>query len=321
MQSQRHWNAAAPPAGAPCRAALLAIALLLAVSAVGRAQTVQNPRRLAEGPPGQLLVAARSAGAIVAIDRASLQPVWSYVLSDEGAPFGLATWNRLVFVGNTVTRAAEVYRMVGSRGGRTTLRFEYNLGSAPIEKPVSIAVDRREQLVFVLDAAEKQVKIFERGGAPVHAFEPRDVDGELLSPVSVAVDEAQREVLVGDYGDPSGFFRARRPARILIYDYEGVLLFQIDGNGTTHESTKFARVQGMAASGDGRIFATEPLASRLLVIDRASGALLGEVGTEGFGPGELMLPLDVYREARSGDLFVSNNRGARRIEVFRGAGR
>lgn len=293
---------------------------------------VQNPRRIAAGPDGVLMVTDRQYGTIVAVDRATLQPVWSARLPAEGAPFGLAARNRLVFVGNTATRSVEVYRIRGSGGADTRLAYAHTLGQADgapavMEKPIGIGVDGAENLVFVLDGAAKAISVFRKNGAFVRSFEPRGSDGTLLSPVSLAVDPLRREILVGDYGDPRPVpdcsfctFDPAAPARILIYDYAGQLMFEIRGDGTTHWSTSFARLQGMAASADGRIFAADPLGSRILVFDRSTGALLAELGTEGPAPGQLMLPLDVWLDGGTGDLFISNNRGARRIEVLRGAG-
>jgi outer membrane protein assembly factor BamB len=291
-----------------------------------RPANVQNPRRIAAGLAGQLLVADRSSGSVIAVDKASLEPRWSFQLPDEGAPFGLASWKRMVFIGNTETENVEVYQMVGSRRAGRELRFRFNLGHTQpgepglIAKPVSIAVDQVERRVFALDAREKKILIFDRAGALLDSFTPADAGGVVLSPVSIAVDTQRQELLVSDFGDPSGSFSAAEPARILIYDYSGQLLFVIDGDGGTHESTQFARIQGVEISADGRIFAADPLAGRILILDRSSGALLGQVGNEGSEPGELMLPLDVYIDSTTGDLFVSNNRGARRIEVFREAG-
>ncbi len=289
------------------------------------APTIQNPRRITEGSVGQLLVSDRR-GWIVAVDQASLEPVWGFQLPREGAPFGVAAWNQLVFVGNTETKNVEVYRLLGSGGETTTLNFEYNLGGTAagamgsIQNPISISIDRKAGLVFVLDGDDKKVKIFDSDGPLVKAFEPRDSAGELLSPVSLVVDEMRQEVLVGDYGDPSGSSSAKTPARILIYDYAGSLLFQIKGDKFTHWSTQFARVQGMTTSADGRIFVADPLGSRILVLDRVSGALVTELGQQGQQPGQLMLPLDVVLDQKTGDLFITNNRGARRVEVLRGAG-
>ena len=294
---------------------------------------VQNPRRIAEGPNGQVLVTDRRYGTVVAVDRNSLEPVWSVPLPQEGAPFGLAVMKRLVFVGNTSTKNVEVYRIQGSGKPDTTLRFAYNLGKVPtgaigpFENPIGIAADTNEKLVFVLDGAAKRIEVYKPNGSIQFGFEPRDSEGVLLSPVSLAVDELRREILVGDYGNPRPeadcsfcTYTAAAPARILIYDYGGELLFEIRGDGTTHWSTWFARVQGMAASADGRIFAADPLGGRILVFDRYSGALLEELGTQGSEEGQLMLPLDVWLDRETGDLFVSNNRGARRVEVLRGVG-
>ncbi len=305
-------------------------ALLLVVGFTGSvwAQALQNPRRIAAGPQDLVLVTDRRHGAIVGVHKHSLEPIWSFALPDEGAPFGLATAHRRIYVGNTKTMNVEVYRMRRRLNsgqdprGRPKLEFEYNLGHTTglIRNPIDIAVDPKSRQVFVLDGAEKQVLVFDRRGTLIDAFHPVDQAGELLSPVSLSVDSARGEVLVGDYGDPSGSFRARKPARILIYTFEGELLFQIDGDGGTHPTTRFVRVQGMTVSPDGRVFAADPLAGRILVLDRNTGATIGQVGTPGDQAGELMLPLDVWIDGKSGDLFVSNNRGARRLEVFRGAG-
>ncbi len=308
-------------------ASWMLVGLTLTGFGLARAQALNSPRRIAEGPPGQVLVTDRGNGSVVAVRKDDLEPVWSFPLPDEGAPFGLATWNRLVFVGNTETKNVEVYRMQGSPKGGTELRFEYNLGFSPrgapgsIENPIAIAVDRKLQLVFVLDGRQKSVKIFDRKGAFLEAFIPADEAGEVMSPVSLAIDEARQEVLVSDYGDPRGSFRAREAARILIYDYAGNLLFQIDGDRSTHPTTQFVRVQGISTSRDGKIFVADALGGRILVLDRTSGELLAEIGIEGQQPGELMLPLDVHLDERTGDLFVVNNQGARRLEVFRGEGR
>ncbi len=304
---------------------IMALVLGLAYAATAWAQTIQNPRRIAEGPAGQLLVSDRS-GSIVAVDRSSLQPLWSFQLPAEGAPFGLATSNRLVFVGNTGTGNVEVYRLTGGRGGSKTLRFAYNLGnSSPgetgtIQNPISIDTDRKEKLVFVLDGSMKKVKVFDQKGAFLYDFAPVDRDGVLLSPVSLEVDELHGEVLVADYGDPSGGFAASAPARILIYGYDGTLLDQIDGSGFLGSNFVFRRVQGMAASADGRIFAADPLGSRILVFERSNGELKEALGTQGSEPGQLMIPTDVLLDQDSGDLFIVNNRGGRRVEVIRGAG-
>lgn len=312
-----------------------------AVAVGASVQAIRNPKRLAEGLPGELMVAERS-GSVVAIDMDSLAPLWSFTLPNEGTPFGLATWNReaargkterkndrlLVFVGNTETKNVEVYKVkLKLRRDKIKVKFKYNLGGTPkgamgtIGKPISIAVDQVEELVFVLDGQEKSVKVFDRKGDFEYAFAPKDQDGAVLSPVALTLDQTRREVLVTDFGDPSGSLAAATPARILIYDYEGTLLDQIDGGGFFDTNLIFRRAQGMATSSDGRIFVADPLGHRILVLDRSSGALLEELGAAGQEPGQLFLPTDVFLDEQTGDLFVSNNQGARRVEVILGAGR
>lgn len=291
---------------------------------------VENPRRIAAGD-GEILVSDRRFGAIVGVDRATLEPLWSYTLPNEGQPFGLATMRKMIFVGNTATKNVEAYKKV-VRAGAVSLRFEYNLGGVPagvvgdIGNPVAIAVDNYQRLVFVLDAEAKAVKIFDEKGAAIGGFAPADAAGIVMSPVAMTVDETRAQIIVADYGDPTPICSVcgrKAAARILGYNYSGVLQFQINGDSLIYASPTrigFARLQGMAASPDGRIFAADPLGSRIFVLDR-SGALIALLGVEGTAPGELMLPLDVVLDQATGDLFVSNNRGARRIEALRGAGR
>jgi hypothetical protein len=305
-----------------------AVAQALIPSAV---PSVANPRRIGEGPEGQVLVTDRRYGAVVAIDKQSLEPVWSASWS-EGGPFGIAFAKKDVLVGNTVTKNVEVYRLRGTGGPDTLLEFDFNFGDVPegaagaIVNPIDVAYDRNEKLAFVLDGAAKSIGIYDKKGSLLRSFEPRGSDGLLLSPVSMDIDELRREILVADYGDPAAIFSncsfcsATEPARIMIFSYEGALLDEIRGDGTSYFLTGFARLQGLAAGTDGRIFAADPLGGRILVFDRASGAILDELGVKGEEPGQLMAPSDLWLDPATGDLFISNNLGARRVEVLRGAG-
>jgi DNA-binding beta-propeller fold protein YncE len=283
---------------------------------VAQIPSVTNPRGIAEGPSSQVLVADRTASSIIALDSSTLDTVWSFLLPPEGKPFGLATYGRLVFVGNTETHIQPMM-----------LEFQYNLGFTPpgqpgsLERPNSIAVDAKKNRVFVLDAGERKIKVFDVRGALLDIITPTDNQGLLLNPVSIAVDSRRQEVLISDFGDPSGFFSVARPGRILIYTTDGQYLFQINGDGTTNSATRFVRPQGLAVTSSGRILVAEALGSRILVLDRKNGALLGEIGSPGSGSGQLRVPVDLFLDSRTGDVFVSNSRGARRVEVFRGAGR
>lgn len=291
---------------------------------------VISPREIAEGPPGQVLVADARASAIIGLDESTLEPVWSFPVPLEGQPFGLATNGRLVFVGNTSAGNVEVYRLMPNPNDpaqSAILEFQYNLGftqpgqSGFNGRPNSIAVDAKKNRVFVLDSGDKKIKVFDVRGALLDIITPADSRGALLNPASIAVDSRRQELLISDFGDPSGFFSVGIPGRILIYSTDGEYLFQINGDGSTHSGTLFLRPQGLAATASGRILVAEALSSRILVLDRNNGALLGEIGGPGSEPGQLRVPIDLCVDSQSGDVFVSNSRGARRVEVFRGVGR
>ena len=308
----------------------LAATLLLVLPSWAQSGSVLNPRRLAPGPTGQILVSDRSHLAVMAVDMETLEPVWSFTFPEEGSPFGLATTRKLVFVGNTTTNNVEVYKMVSSHRDPlqpVTLEFQYNLGFTQpgqpglFSNPVSIAVDTKKNRVFVLDSAEKKIKVFDVKGKMLDVFAPVDSQGLVLSPVAITVDSRRQELLVSDYGDPGGFFRTARLGRILIYSTDGELISQINGDGTTNSTTRFVRPQGLRVDRWGRIYVAEALANRILVLDRNTGAKLAEVGSSGAEPGQLLGPLDVLIDSRTGDLFVADVGGARRVEVFRGAGR
>ena len=286
------------------------------------AQILESPMRIAEGSPGQILVSDHQQDVVFALDKKTLQVVWSFSLN--GTPVAVAQKGNLVFIGNATTRNVEVYRVKTTGGGRnTTLEFVFNLGLTPtgapgtIQMPSDMALDRNLQFVFVLDSAEKKVKVFDFHGNFVQSLPPAG-GTPLLSPTALAVDELRQEVLVSDYGDPNGSFRANVPARILIYNYSGTLLKQIDG-AAADPNAQFDRPQGLATDDLGRIFLAEALVGQVFVFDRESGAVVKKLGSFGEGPGQLELPLDLVLDKKSGDLFVTNNM-LKRIEVFRAAG-
>lgn len=286
------------------------------------AQSVFNPKRMAEGFPGQVVISDRFHDSIFSINKKSLEIVWQVPLT--GSPFGVAQWRNRLFVGNTATANVEVYRI--SKDG-AKVKFLFNLGHTVsgqlgyIQKPTDIVINRRSRKVYVLDSGDKKIKIYNLRGRFLSEFPVSDNQGRILAPVAFTVDEVRGEILVSDYGDPSGFFRISVPARILIYDLTGNYLGQINGDGSTQPETKFLRPQGLVTDGMGRIFLAAALAGHILVLDRATGILLKKVGDPGSEAGQLRLPVDVVLLPNSGDLFVANNMGARKIEVFRAAGR
>lgn len=298
------------------------ILFFFAAASLAQAQVLRSPVRIAEGPPGQILVSDYQQEAVLAIDKRSLGILWSFPV--QGSPLAVDCWSNLIFIGNTATQNVEVYRLKGAPGGpQKTLEFLYNLGRTPagepgfIQKPTDMALDRENELVFVLDGKAKNIKVFDFRGNFVEAV-PRADAAPLLNPTAIAVDEVRKELLVSDYGDPSGSFKPRTAARIIIYTYGGVYLDQIDGNGPAAEF-QFPRPQGLAADGRGHIFMVDAFLSKILVFDRVSHTGLKAVGSFGVGSGQLKLPMDIVIDGKSGDLFVTNTTPGR-VEVFRAEG-
>lgn len=300
------------------------LSLASGVSAQSVEPVMVSPMRIAGGPPGQLLVTDNREDTIFAISEDDLSVLWSFQLASR--PMGIAFWANTLFVGNATNQSIDVYKLKGAPGGPgKTLEFQYALGpTVPgqlgnIRIPSDLAVDPSLELVFVVDSGARQVKILDFKGNPVHSF-PGTTDPPLLSPVAIAVDPVNKEILVSDYGDPNGAFSAKAPPRLLIYSYAGILLRQINGYPMADPSREFARPQGLATDGKGKIFMAESVHGEVYVIDRNSGQVTKKISSFGNAPGQLQLPLDLLIREKSGDLFVTNNM-CKRIEVFRGEGR
>lgn len=275
--------------------------------------TLGYPKRIAEASGSQVIVSDPALGGIAALDKGTLQIVWSQTI--EGDPLAVAACRNLVLVGNATTHKVEVYRVTGQ--GKK-VEFLYHLGDNQtgfFKLPSDIATDVDLQLAFVLDGGEKTIKVFDLKGSFLYSL---PAAGELLplSPTAIAVDAGRQEVIISDYGDPSGslFSGAAVPARLLLYTYAGTYRGTIDGRD------RFGRPQGLAVDDLGRIYMVESLLGQVFVFDRSTGNIVNRFGSFGQESGQLELPLDVVLDLKSGDLFVTNNM-LQRVEVFRGVGR
>lgn len=277
--------------------------------------------RIAEGPSGLVLVSDSRENKLVAVDEVTRVPIWRFDV--QGTPMAVGFASNLVLIGNASTHNVEVYRLKGARTS-PVLEFQYNLGFTPsatmgnIRTPSDLEIDTDARLAFVVDSGERCVRVFSLAGNEISKIPPPDSPGSLLSPTAIAVDPVRQEVLVSDYGDPNGSFSANVPARIVVYTYGGELVTMIDG-GVANMDFQFARPQGLGTDAHGRIFMAESVRGQIFVFDRTTGDVVEKLGGFGDGPGELMLPLDLVIDRKSGDVLVTNNmRG--RIEIFRGAG-
>jgi DNA-binding beta-propeller fold protein YncE len=309
----------------------------LAITLCSLSQSLTSPARISQAPSGELLVTDYLAGAIFALDSETLEVRWASVieLREPGRPLGIAQVGEKVLVSDETSKEVLILRWkngkVKTEGVLGRPRGKRG-GTGLFERPHEIAVDREQNLVFVLDVTGGLIRVFDGAGRYLYKFAPAGPNPstgqiDVLLPSAIAVDEQRKEILVSDYGDPYGTFQANVPARVLIFTYAGFYLGQINGDGVVNGEAKvalqFARPQGLAVDPAGRIYLVDCYLGEVFVFDRHQPldsdnlALLGKLGSFGTEPGQLNFPLDVVVDVPSGDVFVTNNRPGR-IEVFRG---
>lgn len=260
-----------------------------------------SPVRITAMDDGPLLVSDYASGSVCTVSRSSLRIPRCFTLA--GRPLGVAWSQDRIYVGNETTGTVEVYNPDGK------LLFRFGTEGA-VKVPGGIAADPGSGRIFVVDSFEKNIKVFDPAGSLLYTISGDAAgSGQLVNPVEITVDPARSQVLVSDYGDPAASY----PARIRIYDYAGNFVLALSG-----KTGGFSRPQGLSVSGD-LIFVADGMLGQVLVFDRSTLAKVRTLGSFGAGPGQLMLPLDVLVDPRSGDVFVTNNRNGR-VERFEKGG-
>lgn len=258
-----------------------------------------NPIRLALSPEGNLLVSDYHLGMIVTVDRKDLKAKQWFPV--EGKPLGVAYARGHIYVGNVSKKCVEAY----ARGGKKLYRFE-----GVVKQPTDIAVDEKQDNVFVVDGGEKTVKVFNLKGKFIHSIPSSPDSGILANPTGIALAPGSKEVYVSDYGDPTFGIRAR----IQIFNYEGDLVDTISSKKGMF-GTLFSRPQGLAADEAGHLFMLDCYSGEILVFDRYTRKIIKTMGGFGTGAGQLLLPLDIVIHPKSKDIYITNNRAAA-IAVF-----
>lgn len=260
-----------------------------------------SPLRIALGEAGQLFISDFKTESVIELETAgsALHAVAAFELS--GPPLGVAWAQNRLYVGNAATGSVDVYSTV------TGVWLRQLGGVGAFQEPRDIAIDSRAGRVFVLDAGARTIRSFAiRGWAERTAISKPVLDeSDLQNPTGITIDPRRRELLVSDYGDLSAFSPS---ASIKIFSYEGALVGSISG------AQRFSRPQGLALDARGRILVADAVAGEVVVLDRASGAVVETLGELGDGPGQLRLPLDVA-VGGDGHVLVTSNRTGR-VEVF-----
>ena len=132
--------------------------------------------------------------------------------------------------------------------------------------------------------------------------------------MAIAIDSARREIVVSDRGDPDAWIRAR----LLIFSYGGVLLKTISGKAGMF-GNRFSSPQGLAVDNGGHIFMLDSYSGEIMAFKRHSGALVKTMAGFGDEEGKLRLPLDLWIDEETLDIYVTNNRGSKLDKFEAGA--
>ncbi len=265
----------------------------------------QSPIRVALTPRGDLLVSDSRLHLIATVDPTTREP--GRAMEVRGMPLAVGMLGGRIFVGNATTQRVEVYNHRG--------QFWYAFG-ASVAYPTDLAIDTTRNLVFVVDALARDVKVFDfKGGLQRIISGPGSDPAALLHiPTGIAVDPVRQEILVSDYPDPA----VGGSAAVRIYAYDGSLVQVLSpgGCGFMGCTGGFSRPQGIALDGRGRIYLADAFLAQVLVFDRATLRLVKTLGGRDAGPPQLRIPMDLV-VGPGGGVFVTSNRTGS-VEAFRG---
>jgi DNA-binding beta-propeller fold protein YncE len=308
-------------------AALVGVAALLfawtsTATAQDAADILSSPIRLAFDNQGGLAVSDPGARRVVFLDPASHTILQS--LNIKGKPLGIAFLGNRLLVGNKADDNVEVYQ----RNNKGDWKRKKPLGGGKhgvlVPYPLDIDVDEGAGRIYALSGNDKIVMVFNSDGKWLYSFPPPCADPKcstgLVAPNGIAVDTANGHVIVSDGGDPSGFFSAAIRARTQIYNLDGSHKATLSGE-SGQAGFEFSRPMGVGVDAVGRIFLTDALLSQVLVFQEIGGQWTGvsALGSFGFGPEQLALPMDAAVDAQTLDVLVVSNR-AGRIVFFQQGG-
>jgi DNA-binding beta-propeller fold protein YncE len=221
----------------------------------------------------------------------------------SGKPTGLAQTSTEVFVGNESRGNVEVYGLDSGqylrKMGETNRLFTL---------PNGIAVDESAGLVFIVDTTAKAVKQFLLDGSSAG---PDFGVGALTNPTALTIDKTNQWLYVSDFGEPISSFGDTPAIHIIAYGTAAPSVSRIEG-----VSFDFDRPQGLFLHNN-KLFVAESVAGKVLVFDVSDLASVSQLPA--IGAGELKMPLDVFIDVLTGDLYVTSSLNAE-VVIFAGGG-
>ncbi len=262
-----------------------------------------SPVRVATTSSGWLLVSDSDGSAVHRVDSTTLES--DQTLQIDGRPNAVGMLNDEVYVGNVTTKTVEVYTYRGELQGSLG-------GTGSVGWPADLAVDTALGLIFVLDRAVPEVKMFQAADwSQIGTIGA----GGLATPTGLTLDPVAQEVFISDAGPQGG------DASVAIFGYDGGFVEAISGAGSCNFmgcTGGFSTPASVALDSLGHVYVVDNLVGGVRVYDRAVslGSPLRTLGGRDVpGAPVLAFPLDIG--VRGGDVLVTSKRGGS-VEVFAG---
>jgi sugar lactone lactonase YvrE len=195
-----------------------------------------------------------------------------------------------IYVGNNQFDNVEVYTPEGSKTA--------TIGAGTVHMPNDMAFDGNGKL-YVADSRRNRIWVFDPAtGANLGSIGA----GELRFPSALTI--SGQELFVADQSNFA----------VKVFDLQGTLLRSFgeevsSGFGYKWKG-KFVRLQALAIDATGRLHTLDSHMGIIQILDATGGAYITSYATNGSGPGELDMPLDMDLN-QYGQMAVSNTRNER----------
>ena len=177
----------------------------------------------------------------------------------------------------------------------------FTLSGVSFKKPVGIAFDPDNKLVYVSDIKGHMIHQFDYTGKHLKTFGVRgSAEGSLYFPGHMAVDKEGLLYVV----DIMHWL-------IKVFDKEGAFVRSFGGHGSG--PGQFARPKGIAISRDGIVMVTDGDFNRVTLFN-STGAPLLIIGSAGSGPGQFINPYGIFVDQDNKVYVVDQSN--RRIHVY-----
>ncbi len=208
------------------------------------------------------------------------------------APMGIATDSHdRIYVADSLLKKVFIF----NRKGRFLNAIE------GFERPTGVAVNKKEDILYVVDTAGHHIKIMNYKGDVLKTLGKHgDKPGEFNYPVDVFVD-GKGDIYVTDTMN----------FRVQVFDKFGNLLsyFGRHGDGTGD----MGRPKGLGVDSHGNIYVADAIFDTVQIFDRKGNFLLN-FGTIGREPGRFWMPAGLFVD-EDDKIYVADSYN-RRIQIF-----